>query len=225
MTRKIDTDAVIGKIRLQHQSSHPSAPASGYGYLYLTTGSVGGGLVVEDPGGNKYTFITGSAGITQSYLGYNSIGASTEAMTANRIYAKKIAVPSNGILTSIGVYCALNDEGIVTDMSSVLFSDNAGTPEKILSYQYSPYESILLDSVNGAGGLLPRWLEFPCGLYLTAGDYWIGVASFINKMNIYYDGSGSDRYYTSGNRWVADWGFYSPSTSSNNYSIRASFIK
>jgi hypothetical protein len=38
---------------------------------------------------------------------------------------------------------------------------------------------------------------------------------------IYYDTSGSDRYYTSGGNWVTDWGFYTPTTSSNKYNIRA----
>lgn len=31
MARKIDTDAVIAKVRVQEQSSHPSTPDSGYG--------------------------------------------------------------------------------------------------------------------------------------------------------------------------------------------------
>lgn len=34
MARKIDTDAVIAKVRVQEQSSHPSTPDSGYGWLY-----------------------------------------------------------------------------------------------------------------------------------------------------------------------------------------------
>lgn len=37
MARKIDTDAVIGKIRVQEQGSDPSAPATAFGYFYEKT--------------------------------------------------------------------------------------------------------------------------------------------------------------------------------------------
>lgn len=39
------------------------------------------------------------------------------------------------------------------------------------------------------------------------------------------DGSGADRYYGSGGTWFADWGFYTPTTTANRYSIRANTIR
>lgn len=63
MTRTIDTDAVIERIRLQRQSAHfAGSPASGYSWLYQTTGTAHGGLFVElDTGEVIGPFITGSA--------------------------------------------------------------------------------------------------------------------------------------------------------------------
>jgi hypothetical protein len=65
------------------------------------------------------------------------------------------------------------------------------------------------------------------GKWLTAGDYWIAVAPLDTTtiLQIAYDGSGSDRYYTSGGTWFSDWGYYTPTTSGNKYSIRANTIR
>lgn len=51
MAKKIDTDARIEKIRIQNQGSHPSAPDSGYAWLYRRTGAGHSGLFVEDSDG------------------------------------------------------------------------------------------------------------------------------------------------------------------------------
>lgn len=62
MARKIDTDAVINKVRLKQQFSHPSSPESGHNWLYVISGSAHGGLYLEDASGRQIgPFITGSA--------------------------------------------------------------------------------------------------------------------------------------------------------------------
>ncbi len=62
MTKNIGTDANIVRVRLNQQTSHPSAPVSGYNYLYIISGSAHGGLYLEDSAGRKIgPFITGSS--------------------------------------------------------------------------------------------------------------------------------------------------------------------
>lgn len=168
---------------------------------------------------------TSGGGITHEYLGYNTVGGSTENMTQRRVYAKKITVSSAGILSSIGAHVIGASSDQVSSLSWCLLNDNSGTPNQILSYVINPSQSLLPDNASGAGGLTARWIDMPCGVYLAPGDYWIAVMSLESALlAIYYDGSGSDRYYTSGGNWFSDWGWYSPTTSSNQYSIRASLI-
>ena len=45
------------------------------------------------------------------------------------------------------------------------------------------------------------------------------------RLRIRKDGSGSDRYYDSGGYWLADWGFYGPTTTTDRYSIRANTVR
>lgn len=83
MARKIDTDAVIEKIRLKQQFSHPSSPDSGYNWLYVVSGSAHGGLYLEDASGRKIgPFITGSAGGSGITSSFTSISPTTTNITA-----------------------------------------------------------------------------------------------------------------------------------------------
>jgi hypothetical protein len=164
-------------------------------------------------------------GFTAEYVGNNNIGALQESMPSNKVYAKKITISDEGILMSIGLYCVLATSDNVASLSWVLFSDNAGTPSNIIGYCFNPATSLLLDNTSGAGGTSARWLEMPCGIKLESGSYWIAILSSNNNLlQIYYDSSGADRTYVSGGAWVSDWGFYSPTTTENNYSIRGLLI-
>lgn len=169
--------------------------------------------------------------ISQSFVGYNTAGGSTENMTSRKVYAKKVTLANDGLITNISIYV---DAGVTTDqvrdLSVAMYSDNSGTPQYIIAANNNPNLSLLLDTTAGAGGNSnPRWLSIPLCTWLTAGDYWIAVASFAANaaatLRIYYDGSGTDRTYPSGGDWFADWGFYTPTTTSNKYSIRANFIR
>jgi hypothetical protein len=173
----------------------------------------------------------GGSGITHAYLGYNTVGASTESMTTDKVYAKKITVASAGILTSIGAYCdndpaAVDDS--VTDLSAAIYTDASGTPDNLIFVISNTALSSFLDDTPGAGGDgVARWFHVACGMYLTAADYWIAVKVHTNSntsRRIYLDGSGSDRTYVSGGDWFSDWGWYSPTTTANKYSMRASII-
>ncbi len=173
----------------------------------------------------------GGGGLTQAYIGYNTVGGSYEGMTDNKVYTKKVTISTACLLTDICAYVQ-NDSGapddMVTNLSGVVYADNAGTPSTIIAYLKNAATSLLMDSTSGGGGDgVSRWLSVAMGIWLPAADYWIGVSCMPNNSvstRIAYDGSGSDRTYTSGGSFFADWGFYTPTTTSNKYSIRGNTI-
>ncbi len=221
MTKASDND--FPSILWTEQGSTPTTPAASHQRLFIRT-SDHTLCYVNSSGTVSQVSTGGGGGITHSYLGYNTAGGSNETMTAKRVYAKKITVAAAGIITAI--YAYVKDDGAdhVSSLSAALYADVAGTPGKLLSYVKNPIQSLLPETATSTTAY--GWVAIPCGVYVTAADYWIAVVDFAtsNPLVIAYDGSGSDRYYTSGGEWFTDWGFYSPTTSSNKYSIRASII-
>lgn len=172
----------------------------------------------------------GGGGLTQAYVGKNAIGAATEAITIRRVYAKKITLANACLITDIEAYVEQQVSDQVRTISVILFSDNAGTPDMILSWEWGNVTEILIDNVTSTGGInRPRWLGRPIGRWVTAGDYWIAVGfthQQATAFNIYKDsGSGSDRYYTAGGNWITDWGFTAETITTDDYSIRANTIR
>lgn len=226
MTKDIGVDANINRIRLAEQGSAPSSPASGYGYLYAKTD----GLYYKGDNGTEIgPLAAGGGSITQAYVGRNSVGASLEVMTSRRVYAKKVTIANACWITSIDANIDWSNE-YVNSFNAALFSDSAGTPDLLLSYNYNQNTSLVLDGVAGGGGGTARWFQLPMMAYVTAGDYWIAVSCNQGggtgmSARLAYDATGSDRYYTSGGDWITDWGFYTPTTSGNNYSIRANTMR
>jgi hypothetical protein len=165
----------------------------------------------------------GGAG-AYSYLGYNTVGASSEVATNHRVYMKKITVPSNGILLNVAAHIQNDSADHVQQVGVAVFSDNSGSPLRLLAAALNPDASTLLESA--ASTPVARWLAIPINLEVVAGDYWIAVmiAHASNPGSIDYDASGTDRYYTSGGVWFADAGFYTVTTGTRNYSIRGAFL-
>ncbi len=179
-------------------------------------------------GGMKWNTASGGGGLTHTFAGYNTVGGSYESMITHRWYAKKITLASAGLLASIGAYIqATTSDSVGGAIGVCLWDDASGTPDHVLSFITQFDDTALLDNVSGGGGVSrPRWLHRPVGMWLAAGDYWIGIAAsdITDTIQVAYDGSGSDRYFTAGGHWVADWGWYTPTTSSNKYSIRADVL-
>lgn len=174
----------------------------------------------------------GGGGLTQAYVGYNVIGGTAVAMTAQRIYAKKVTLATDALLIGIEAYL---DAGTASDQldsfSCGLYSDNAGTPRSLLGYSMPPNASLVMDETAGAGGnTVGRWFGIPFSRWLAAGDYWLAVMvpETNGSLRIYKDGSGTDRYMTTNaagsNGFFIDWGHFSPTTTTDRFSIRGSIL-
>ena len=172
----------------------------------------------------------GGGGITQSYLGKNAIGATAFAFTNDRTYAKKITVPSGGRwLMSIDFYIKQNTAANAGNFGAGIWTDVSGKPRLNIAY-LDDSRSLNLYRVSGTAGDA-RWYSIGLGgIFLAAGDYWIGVKPTVQGTvyNGYKDGSGTDVYWDAGgNTFVTD----GPDTSgtvyllnvtTDDYSIRAS---
>jgi hypothetical protein len=196
------------------------------------------GLIAEDGEDAPIERIPGAPGaagtpatLTQSYVGYNTVGGSTEVMTDQRVLAKKITLATAGLLTNIEVHVdGGNSSDEVESINFGLYADSGGTPSALLSMYNGREVALLMDNTLGAGGnTVARWFGGPMGVWLAAGDYWLAVQAIDTGASmpyrVYYDGSGTDRYYDSGGNWLGDWGWYSPTTGSNTYSIRGNIVR
>jgi hypothetical protein len=165
---------------------------------------------------------TGGAGITQSYLGYNTVGGTWETPGVNsKVYWKSITANTAGLLHSVGAYVQ-HAAGTASGLSCALFTDSSGPS---LMIGHGPSSTGPLYSLTATTG---RWVQLPLGIWVTAATYWVAVRhSDVGGsvlLQIAYDGSGSDRTATgAANRWD-DFAAYTSTTTSNKYSIRASII-
>lgn len=169
----------------------------------------------------------GSTAPASTYAGYNTIGGSTAAMTRYKAYTKSVTFAVDSLVTSIGAYVIATSNNN-SALQVAVFEDNSGTPRYVLGYSgSSDYNSALLDGSDllmepSVGNAVARWLHRDLGLWCPAGTYWIAVMdTSVSPSTIAFDATGADRIYTSGGKWFADWGFYSPTTTGNQYSIRA----
>jgi len=167
-----------------------------------------------------------TSNLSHAYLGATSEGLLNEVMVSKKVYAKKISVVRDCLLSSIDVFIDSGESlEQARDISIAVYSDNNGTPDVIISKNVNMTVSTVITS---AGGITTaRWLSTSSGLFLPSGDYWIAVTSLSDlssAFRIYYDNGGADKTYNSSGSWIADWGFYTPSNTTKNYSIRASII-
>jgi hypothetical protein len=202
-----------------------SNPSADHRVLFL---GEDGDLHLRDSSGTVTTpNDTGGGGDpTHSFLGYNTVGGSAETMTQYRWYAKRITAATDGILLSLGAYIKWGADDLGAIMAAV-YEDAAGpVPNKALFATSIGTGSDTVDLSEAAGTRNPRWFSLPCGLFVTADDYWIAFATRNNstQADIYYDTSGSDRYWTPGGFRILDGAYLSQTDSTRNYSIRASFI-
>lgn len=167
----------------------------------------------------------GGGGLTQAFVGKTTVGASYETATIARCYAKKITLANDCLLTDIEVYIKIVADVDAGQWHAFLWDDNgSGTAPKHLLHSTATARNLVLEE-SSTGPRDPRWFGLPIGRWLTAGDYWLGWQLFDTDLNIAYDTGGSDPYMSPSNPQIGDWGLWSSTNSTRNYSVRANTIR
>lgn len=203
------------------QNADPGAIGAGKVWVD-TSGGTGNWVVkvrnVADSGWESVSGTGGGGGLSSSYVGYNTVGGSTETVTGNQMYAKKVTVASAGIFLDIEAYIDTTSDGSVS-IGVCLLDDNAGAPNIVLSSTLPVSSSAVYHKASN-----PRWQGTPLGRYVSAGDYWIAVSfTGVPATQLRYD-AGSDSTWNNGSWILADAIATSVTTSARKYSIRASFL-
>lgn len=171
----------------------------------------------------------GGGGITQSYVGYNTVGASWENIGGDRCIVSKITLASAGTIISVEAYLRQSGPN-AAPVWGVVYTDNSGTPDKVIMVSSSGAVNASTGFYLNNSGTNPgpgRWMSLGGGIYLPAGTYWIGVfQASVAETDIAYDsGAGADRFYDSNTTGVTDWGLFAPTTTTKAHSIRASILR
>lgn len=179
-------------------------------------------------GTGAYSTPSGSGGLAHSTVGYPTIGGSSAAMTQYDHYLKKVTLSAASLLASVSFYTKNTAGGAANSPIAGVWDDNAGAPNHIRaasSLAVAVGSGYWPETVSGVAADA-QWLTLPIGVWLAAGDYWIG---FMNQnagnYAVYYDGSGSDRKWTGiGGNLTGASTRYTITTTSNKYSIYADIL-
>lgn len=165
----------------------------------------------------------GGGGASPSYLGYNTVGGSTQAMTTNRLYCKQITAGGSGnVLLGVQAYLANTVEATLAYSFSLFADSGTDTIGNLLS---TTADALPEAPINATGNYPARWLGKAITYALAASTkYWVGVVitSGAAAPNLYYDGSGTDRYLALGSGgYTPDGAYVSQTNTGNKHSIRA----
>lgn len=167
----------------------------------------------------------GGGGVTQSYLGYNTIGGSTEVITANRIFMKKFTMASAGLVNELELYLDEDADQVCGLPTIAVWADNAGVPDSLIAQQgdVTAADNFYLGASSSSWPA--RWIGVGSfGKWLTAADYWVGwMFSDVGNLRMYYD-AGSDRILPTSAAWLANGDRYVQSDSTHKFSGRVSFL-
>jgi len=195
----------------------------------------GAGVVATGTGVDKLITIAGASGgggsVAHSYVGYNTVGGTVEDAVANRHIAKQVTLAAECVVASVAAYVRVDTGPDTSGFGVGVWSDNAGAVGNLIAFNMprgagssgSPGAPFVI--VASA----PRWIDVPLGVYLPAGTYWVGILTFAlgsggNRLNIYYDASGTDRRFDSADSYIADGAVAAQTDTTRKYSIRASVL-
>lgn len=136
----------------------------------------------------------GSTGLAHSYVGYNVAGGTFTTVTGNRYYCKKVTLAATSVFTSVDVYVRGVSDA-VTAMGIAVLSDLAGSPDILQAGAIIP-SSFLYLSNSASMPTAARWLSYPIGIKLAAGDYWLCVTFNNGNVALANDASGTDVTFT-----------------------------
>lgn len=200
-----------------------SNAASDYRVLFLGEDGL---LHVKDSSGTVDEPFTAGGGVTRSTLGTTSVGGS---FATRGMYIKKITLATAGLLA--GINCHIKGDGSNHLQSTgVLYSDSGGSPTNVLFWSHTTVNTTPTRLNGPTLNTTARWVTFPVGVWLAAGDYWIGIwfndATGSAYSLAFASGSGSDRTVAGGtNNQPQDSSVQAISTGTNDYSIYADIIR
>ena len=169
-----------------------------------------------------------SGGLAASYLGYNTIGASTSlGGGTTSVFVKQITTTGQAILLSIGAYVQMNSLA-GTNLTVGVWTNTSSAPDKLIAFGGAGPGNTTSTIVghNPAGAPVPGWYDIPCSTLLAAStSYWIGVFFTFQggSWSIFRDTGGSDGIIAETLGAVLSDGAYEGTFTgnSNKYSIRA----
>lgn len=204
------SNGLFGNVDLQ-AGSNIALGVAGQVVTISNIGSGGGG------GGS-------GGGLAHSYVGYNVAGGTFTTVTGNRYYCKKVTLAATSVFTSVDVYVRGVTDAVTAAGVAVL-SDLAGSPDILQAGAIIP-SSFLYLSNSASMPTAARWLSYPIGIKLAAGDYWLCVTFNNGNVALANDASGTDVTFTASSFLIT--GAY-PSAwaltvGSVKYSIRAGIL-
>lgn len=182
-------------------------------------------LAPDGAGGVEFRAETGGGGgiISQSYGGYDTVGASEETMANRRIIWKAVTLASDGFIPAIEVNVR-GDASAVDDLSAALYDDSGSAPNNVIGYPSGKFGA----AINLYMSTTYRWFSIPIGRWCAAGTYWAAVGMFrggTSGIRIHYDTGGTDPTCVEGGDWWADGATgSSKSDSTKHYSIRVPIL-
>ena len=163
----------------------------------------------------------GGGGLTQSYLGTTSVGATQVLFPTNTRILKQFTLAAPALVVSLDMY--LDGNATNTAFAAGLMTDTGGNPDLPLAVAGTAYSSSG-DLVNG--GVVdstygPRWVAIALGIWLPAGTYWANVGNRGSAF-AYKDTGGTDQ--TSGSVQTIDAAYAACTPTTDNYSMRISVL-
>jgi hypothetical protein len=218
----LEEQAAAGGLIIQELDGSPTGT--------FTTLKLPNGTVTDNGDGSATYTPAGGGGLTHTYVGYNTIGASTLNMVIGTVYLKKITLAAAGFLASISAYVKETGDNILSIAAAVFDDTGGGAPsvQHVIGASTTGIPSAGNQVWSTGSVFAQRWFHMPIGVYLPAGDYWLAVqAVAVNAGNIQiaYDTGGSDYSYVPGGVWFADGTRYTPSADSRHYSIRGDLLQ
>lgn len=180
-------------------------------------------VAINDAGSSKRATVT-SVRPQQTYLGYNTIGGTTDVMGAGayKQVFQQIVTTQTYLFLSIDAYVKGNASN-VTHQACAIWDDVAGAPSKVIALGAGPGETTT--SVLGVQllmGTTARWISEPICAWLPAGTYWLNVQGGNTGFTLHYDAVGNDRTATTSQTWINEG--VTGAGSGRTYSVRASVL-
>ncbi len=166
----------------------------------------------------------GAGTVSPSYLGYNTVGGSTQAMAERVMYCKQFTAGGSGnVLLGIQAYLDITVEATV-NFSFALWADSSDTVGDLISARTA---ASFVAPIHASGNYPARWLGGAVSAALAASTkYWVGVSwaqsGGTANPRLYYDASGSDRSLaaTTGG-YIPDGVYVGQTDTTHKHSIRA----